>query len=57
VNYEQELEMKLLVTFVAPVVTATPAFAHIVPFLIFDQFGRVATAHPYFTSVQMHRHR
>jgi hypothetical protein len=46
VNYEQDLEMKLLVKFVAPVVTATPAFAHIVPFSIWVNLAEVQLRTP-----------
>tara|TARA_B110000977_G_scaffold167261_1_gene215713 strand:+ start:450 stop:683 length:234 start_codon:yes stop_codon:yes gene_type:complete len=45
-NNEQDLEMKPLVTFAAPVVTATPAFAHIVPFLIWINLAAVQLRTP-----------
>jgi len=46
VNNEQDPEMKLLVAFVAPVVNATPAFAHIVPFLIWINLAEVQLRTP-----------
>ena len=45
-NNEQDLEVKPLVTFAAPVVTATPAFAHIVPFLIWINLAEVKLRPP-----------
>ena len=56
-NNEQDLEVKPLVTFAAPVVTATPAFAQIVPFLIWINLAEVKLRPPYFTSVLMNHHR
>ena len=40
-NNEQDLEMKPFVTFAAQVVTATPSFAHIVPFLVWIKLADV----------------